>query len=77
MHPLVSSLDDLKDSEIETTIQTLTQKYWMATSPEMRYQISMVLETYNNELSERRYRLWRKQHDEMDVNLEKLIKIDK
>ena len=77
MHPLVAPLDNLKDSEIESIIQSLTQKYWMASSPELRYQISMVLETYNNEISERRHRVWRKQHEEMDVDLEKLINIDK
>lgn len=76
MHPLIASLENLKDSEIETAIQSLSQKYWMANSSEVRHQISMVLESYKNELSERRYKVWKKQHDEMNVDLEKLINID-
>lgn len=77
MHPLIPSLENLKDSEIEKSIQELTNKYWAAQSQEIRYQISMVLETYNSEIMERRHRLWKKQHDEFDGKLDKLINVDK
>ena len=77
MHPLVQSLEDIKDSELDKKIQELTNKYWMARSPDIREQIAMVLEAYNSELSDRRLRSWQKQQEKMDADLGKLIKIDK
>lgn len=76
MHPLIGTMAELKDSEIEAKIQELTRKFWLSRDVDMRYQIQVVLETYNAELSERRARIWQKQQDEMDNALGKLINID-
>lgn len=76
MHPLVESLEHLKESELEQTIQSLTRKYWMASNMGIRNQISMLLETYNDELSNRRTKTWIKRQEEMDGDLSKLINIE-
>lgn len=76
MHPLIESLDELTDATIEKKITELNQKYWSTSNPELRMQIQMVLEVYTNTLQERRTKLWKKQQEEMDLDLESLIKID-
>lgn len=76
MHPLVSTLSEFKDSELETKIQDLTRKYWIAKNVGVRDQIKMVLDVYTNELQLRREKVWQKQHEDMNNSLGKLIKVN-
>lgn len=54
MHPLASDLSGFKDQELETKIFDLTKKYFMTTNQEVRLQMSMLLDSYNEELKKRR-----------------------
>jgi hypothetical protein len=63
MHPLAGDLSILKDSELESKIHSLTNKYFMAQGTDIKHQISILLDSYNEELSRRR-----------KASLEKLMK---
>ena len=76
MHPLVDSLQGLKDAEIESKINELTRKYFMSQNPGVQMQIAAVLDTYKEELSSRRQAEWQKMMDSRDKNLDKLIKVN-
>jgi hypothetical protein len=54
MHPLASDVSGFKDQELETKIFDLTKKYFMTTNQEVRLQMSMLLDSYNEELKKRR-----------------------
>jgi hypothetical protein len=76
MHPLVSSLDKLKDSELETKINDLTRRYFQTYNPELQMQISMVLDSYREEMSKRRRAEWQKLSDNRNKDLDKLINVN-
>jgi hypothetical protein len=75
MHPLSGTLDHLKDSELESKIGDLTKKYFMTPNTEVKSQISMLLETYNQELSKRRQNALKQMMDSRDKSLDKLIRV--
>jgi hypothetical protein len=75
MHPLSGTLDHFKDSELESKIGDLTKKYFMTYNTDMKTQISMLLETYNEELSRRRQNALKQLMDSRDKNLDKLIRV--
>ena len=54
IHPLAQDLSKLKDLEIESKIQELGRKYWQSRNPDVQQQISLFLDTYNEELKARR-----------------------
>jgi len=54
MHPLAGNLSEIKDQELENKIFDLTKKYFMTVNPEVRQQMSMLLDSYNEELKKRR-----------------------
>lgn len=76
MHPLSGSFSEMKDSEIESKISDLTKKYFMTSSSDVKYQISLLLEDYNAEINRRRGEQLKKMMDQRDKSLDKLIKID-
>jgi hypothetical protein len=77
MHPLVEDLSKLKDAEIESRIQSLGKKYWLAgNNPNVQYQISVVLQMYQEELSARRAKMWEQQYQKRDKGLDDLIKVN-
>jgi hypothetical protein len=75
MHPLVSNLDALKDNELENKINDLTRKYFQTSNPGVQSQISAVLETYKEEMSNRRRIEYEKMMSTRDKGLDKLINI--
>jgi hypothetical protein len=75
MHPLSGTLDHLKDNELESKVSDLTKKYFMTYNTEIKHQISMLLETYREELSVRRQRAIKQMMDSRDKKLDKLINI--
>jgi hypothetical protein len=75
MHPLISNLENLKDSEIDSKINDLTKKYFQSVNPDLRHQVSLALDTYKNEQSRRQRAEWQKMVDNRDKNLDKLINI--
>ena len=76
MHPLVGSLESLKDSEIESKITELSKKYFMTQNVGVRNQIMAVLDTYNAEMSVRRANEWQRMQERRDKGLDKLININ-
>jgi hypothetical protein len=76
MHPLAGDMSVLKDSEVESKIQDLTNKYFQSRNMEVRTQIAALLEDYNAEMSHRRQAQLKKMMDSRDKSLDKLIKVD-
>lgn len=76
MHPLIENLSSLKDVEIENKINDLTRKYFQTHNYEVQSQISLILDTYKEELSVRRVNEWKKIMEEKNKDLDKLIKIN-
>jgi len=75
MHPLSGTLDEFKDSELESKIGDLTKKYFMTHNTEVKSQIAMLLGTYNEEMSKRRQRALKQMMDSRDKKLDKLINV--
>lgn len=76
MHPLIGDLSGKKTSEIESTIQSLTKKYFSTSNLEVKNQILMLLEGYKEEMSNR-YQIEREKIlQEHKKDLDKLIRID-
>ena len=75
MHPLISNLENLKDSEIDFKINDLTKKYFQSSNPNLRQQVSLALDTYKTEQARRQRAEWQKMVDNRDKNLDKLINI--
>ncbi len=77
IHPLVENLSPLKDSEIESKIQSLSQKYFMSgNNPAVQSQIVLLLDMYKEELASRRRRQWEEQYQKRDTDLDSLININ-
>ena len=75
MHPLVSSLKDKTDTQIEEAIMDLQRKFFMARNPDVQSQISLVLDSYKIELEERRIAAKKKEQENGDNDLDNLINI--
>jgi len=76
MHPLAEDFSKLKDVELETKIQTLSQRYFMSSgNTAVQQQIIMLLEMYKEELGIRRQRLWNEQYQKRDTDLDSLINV--
>ena len=76
MHPLVGDLSNLKDSELETKINELSKKYFATYNVDVREQMVMILDTYKEELSNRRRAEYEKMMQSRDKGLDKLINVD-
>lgn len=75
MHPLSEDLSKLKDSEVETRIQDLSKKYFMAINPAVKHQITQFIDLYKAELADRRARQWREEYQKRDTDLDSLINV--
>lgn len=76
MHPLVDSLDDLDDSQLEEKILDLTRKYFTAQrlgKPELLTQLQTLVNMYKEERTRRSIEKTKK---ELDGGLEQLINVD-
>jgi hypothetical protein len=76
IHPFVTDLSSLKETELEEKVQSLSRKYWMTTNQEVRNQISAILEMHQRELSERRAKVVQQQYQDRDKTLDSLIKVN-
>ena len=75
LHPLTEDFTQLKDSEIESKIQDLSRKYFMANNSYVRQQISTFLDIYKNEISIRRSKQIEQLYQKRDKDLDKLINV--
>lgn len=76
MHPLINNLSDMKDAEIEAKISDLGKKYFMTHNVGLQQQISIVLETYKEEMANRRRNEWQRMMENREKGLDKLININ-
>jgi hypothetical protein len=75
MHPLIDSLVDLKDSEVDAKINDLTRKYFATNNFEIKNQIMMILDVYREELAKRQRQTYDKMMNTRNKDLDKLIKV--
>jgi hypothetical protein len=75
MHPLVGDFTGMKDPELESKITDLTNKYFMTANPGVKAQISALLDSYKEELSNRQKAAWEKMMASRDKSLDKLVKV--
>ena len=75
MHPLAEDTSKLKDAEIESKVQDLSKKFWMAHNPGVQSQIQSLLDMYQDELRTRRQKAWDQQYQKRDKGLDNLIKV--
>jgi len=77
MHPLTEDTSKLKDTELETKIQELSKKYFMAArNPALQHQVWILLETYKSELANRRSKFWEEMNQKRDTDLDNLINVN-
>lgn len=76
MHPLITDLSKLKDSEVESKIFELTKKYFATNNTELRMQISMAIDSYKQELQTRRQREYQNAMQNRNQDLDKLINVN-
>ena len=76
MHPLAGDFSNLKDAELETKVGDLTKRYFQTHNTDVRQQISMLLDSFNEELSRRRQAALEKVMSNRDKNLDKLINVN-
>lgn len=75
MHPLTEDLSTLKDSQLEEKVRDLSKKYWLTANPDVKHQISLFLEMYNEEIRARREHLYLQQQTKGNKDLDNLINI--
>jgi hypothetical protein len=75
MHPLVEDLASLKDADIENKINDLTRKYFQTYNFSLQQQISLMLDTYKEEMANRRRAEYEKMMNNRDKGLDKLINV--
>ncbi len=73
-NPLVNSFDDLSDIEIEEKIIELNKKFWMTHNPQVKEQITAILDMYKAEMEGRRAKPKINSQDS-DNSLDNLINI--
>ena len=54
MHPLLGTLKDLTDSQLETKLYTLNRMYFITDNPEVRQQMILIMDSIKIEMEERR-----------------------
>jgi hypothetical protein len=74
-HPLQEDYSQLKDAEIESRVQDLSRKYFMANNPAVKQQIAVFIDIYKNELSVRRAKQLDQVYQKRDKDLDKLINV--
>jgi flavorubredoxin len=73
MHPLAGDLSQLKDAELESKVGDLTKKYFMTNNFLVRDQIAGLLDSYKEELSNRRSAALKRLMD--NKSLDKLVNV--
>ena len=77
-NPLVDSMDQLTDVEVENKVTELSRKYFQTRNPQLQEQLSTVIDMYQEEAKARRAKaLIKQQNTSQDDNnsLDNLINI--
>jgi hypothetical protein len=75
MHPLAQDMEGVKDVELESKLNDLTKKYFLTQNVGVKQQISLLIDTYKEELDCRRMAAYNKMMNTRDKDLDKLINI--
>lgn len=76
MHPLVDNLSELKDSEVDSKVNELTRIYFATQNFDVRQQVSMLLDTYREEMARRQKAAYERMMSNRNKDLDKLIKVN-
>ncbi len=76
INPLAEDISKLKDTELENKIQDLSKKYWIAKNADIKYQISLFIDMYREELKMRQARAWQEQTQKRNKDLDNLIQVN-
>ena len=74
-NPLVHSFDNLSDIELEEKILELNKKFWMTHNPQVKEQITAILDMYKAEMEGRRAKAKKINSQDGDISLDNLINI--
>ena len=74
-NPLVHSFDNLSDIELEEKILELNKKFWMTHNPQVKEQITAILDMYKAEMEGRRAKAKKINSQDGDNSLDNLINI--
>jgi|TARA_B100000959_G_scaffold257044_1_gene290809 hypothetical protein len=72
-HPFADNLSQKSDLEIDEALSELTKKFFQTRNPEAQNQISLLIDTYKLELSERQVKA--RLDDSNNKDLDNLINI--
>ena len=75
MHPLVSELDKMSETELEQKIHDLTKKYYMTTNAELQNQIIMIIDDYKSAITKKQQDALTTAMENRNKGLDKLINI--
>jgi hypothetical protein len=75
MHPNVSDLKSLTDSQLEQKLLRLNSIYFMTENPDVRQQMILLMDTYKLELNERLLATKMKQLNQGKDDLDSLINV--
>lgn len=75
-NPLVDSFAELSDAQLDEKIAELSRKYFMSTNPNLKLQISAILDMYREEIKSRRARQQLQSQQDGDSGLDNLININ-
>ncbi len=73
IHPLADNLSQKSDLEIDKALSELTTRFFQTSNPEAQSQISLLIDTYRLELSERQVKA--RLNDSSNKDLDNLINI--
>ena len=76
MHPLVSNLEQLSESELENKIFDLSKKYYMTQNPDLHMQIVLIIEDYRTILNKKHQEALQTAMANRNKGLDNLINID-
>ncbi|NBR61025.1 MAG: hypothetical protein EBT86_05125 [Actinobacteria bacterium] len=66
---------NINDTDLEKKLNDLTKKYFMTNNADLKYQISIVISMYREELANRRNKIYNEQFDKQE-GLDNLIKVN-
>jgi len=74
-HPLIGDYKNLTDVELQERVSNLSTKYWQTQNPEVRSQMTLILDELKEELRTRNQKSLQNNSEDDNKDLDSLIKI--
>jgi hypothetical protein len=74
-HPLIGDYKNLTDVELQEKVSNLSTKYWQTQNPEVRSQMTLILDELKEELRTRNQKSLQNNSEDDNKDLDSLIKI--